>query len=61
MAQLIREWVLSCEQCLRESRIGPRLTRLPLQNPKEYIAAPDDAMQTDLVPGLPPSVGMKTI
>ena len=23
MAQLIREWVMSCEQCLRESRINP--------------------------------------
>ena len=26
MAQLIKEWVLSCEQCLREARINPRLT-----------------------------------
>ena len=30
MAQLIRERVLSCEQCLRESRINARLTRSPL-------------------------------
>ena len=29
MAQLIREWVLSCEQCLREARINPRLTPPP--------------------------------
>ena len=29
MAQLIREWVLSCEQCLGESRINPRLPTLP--------------------------------
>ena len=35
MVQLIREWVLSCEQCLRESRINHRLTRPPLQNPNE--------------------------
>ena len=53
MAQLIREWVLSCEQCFRESRINARLTRPPLQNPNEYITAPEDAMQIDLVPGLP--------
>ena len=57
MAQLIREWVLSCEQCLRESRINPRLNRPPLQNPNEYITAPEDAMQIDLVPGLPPFGG----
>ena len=57
MARIIREWVMSCEQCLRESRISPPLTRSPLQNPHEYITAPEDAMQIDLVPGLPPSVG----
>ena len=57
MAQLIRDWVLSCEHCLRDSRINPRFTCPPLQNPNEYITAPEDAMQIDLVPGLPPSGG----
>ena len=61
MAQLIREWVLLCEQCLRESRTNPRLTRPPLQNPNEYITAPEDAMQIDLVPGLPQSGGYENI
>ena len=61
MTQLIREWVLSCEQCLREARNNPQLTRLPLQNPNEYITAPEDAMQIDLVPGLPPSGGYENI
>ena len=61
MAQLIREWVMSCEQCLRESRINPRLTHPPLQNPIEYITAPQDGMQNDLVPGLPPSGGYENI
>ena len=61
MAKLIREWVFSCEQCLRESRINPRLSRPPLQNPNEYITAPEDAMQIDFVPGLPPSGGYENI
>ena len=61
MAKLIREWVLSSEQCLKESRINPRLTRPPLQNPNEYITAPQDAMQIDLVPGLPPPGGYENI
>ena len=61
MAQLIREWVLSCEQCLRESRINPRLTPPPLQNPNEHLTAPEDAMQIDSVPGLPPSGGYENI
>ena len=54
-AQWIREWVMSCQQCLRESLINPRLTHLALQNPNEYNTAPEDAMQIDFVPGLPTS------
>ena len=29
MAQLIREWVKSCDKCIRELRINPQLTRPP--------------------------------
>ena len=36
MAQLIGEWVISCEQCIRESRIDCSLARFPLQNPNEH-------------------------
>ena len=61
MAQLIREWVMSCEQCIRESRIDRNLTRPPLQNPNEHITAPGDAMQIDLVPEVPPSGGYENI
>ena len=52
---------MSCEQCIRESRIHPSLTRPPLQNPNEHITAPEDAIQIDLVPELPPSVGYQNI
>ena len=61
MAQLIREWVMSCEQCIRESRIDRSLTRPLMQNPNEHITAPDDAMQIHLVPELPPSGGYESI
>ena len=61
MAQLIREWVMSCEQCIRESRIDRSFTRPPLQNPNEHITAPEDAMQVDLVTELPPSGGYTNI
>ena len=33
----------------------------PLQNTIEHITAPEDAMQIDLVPGLPPSGGYENI
>ena len=61
MAQLIREWVKSCEQCIKKSRIDRSLTRPPLHNPNEHIMAPEDAMQIDLVPELPPSGGYENI
>ena len=61
MAQLIRKWVMSSEQCIRESRIDPSLTRPPLQNPNEHITEPEDAIQNDLVPELPPSGGYENI
>ena len=52
---------MSCEQCLKESRINRQFTHPPLQNPNEHIAAPEDAMQIDLVPGLPPSGAYESI
>ena len=52
---------MSCEQCVRESRIDRSLTRPPLQNPNEHFTAPEDAMQIDLVPELPPSGGYENI
>ena len=52
---------MSCEQCIRESRVDDRLTRPALQNPCEHRTAPEDAMQIDLVPELPPSGGYENI
>ena len=61
MAQLIRQWIMSCEKCPKESRINRRFSRLPLQNPYECTTASQDAMQLDLLPGLPPSGGYENI
>ena len=52
---------MSCEQCIRKSRIDRSLTRPPLENPNEHITAPEDAMQIDLVPELQPSGGYEDI
>ena len=61
MAQSIRQWVISCDQCITQSRFDRHLTHLPLQNPNEHITAPEDALQNDLVPELPPSGGYENI
>ena len=52
---------MSCEQGIGKSRVEDRLTRPTLQNPSENITAPEDAMQFDLVPELPPSGGYENI
>ena len=61
MAQLVKEWVMSCEKCIRELKINPQLTLLLLKNPNEHINAPEDAIQIDLVPELQPSGGYENI
>ena len=61
MAQLIKEWVMSRERCIRKLRIITQLTRPTLQNPNEYNTAPEDALQIDLLTGLPPSGGYENI
>ena len=52
---------MSCEQCAKESRSDRGVNRPSLQNPNEHITAPEDAMQIDLVPALPPSGGYDNI
>ena len=52
---------MSCEQCIKESRINLNLSRLLLQNPKEHNIVPEDTMQIDLVLELPPSGGYEKI
>ena len=61
MAKLTRQWVMSCEQCIREIRVDDRLTRPVLQIPTDHIASPEDATQSDLVQELPPSGGYENI
>ena len=61
IAKLIRQWVISCEQCKKESRVVDRLTQPALQNPSEHITAPEVAMQINLVPELPPFGGYENI
>ena len=61
MAKLITVWVTSFEQCIREAQIDCIVTRPSLQNTNEHITAPENAMQIDLVPELPPSGGYENI
>ena len=41
---------MSCQPCIKKSRIDLKKTHHPLKSPNEHITAPEDAMQIDLVP-----------
>ena len=47
MTQLIREWAVFGEQCIRESKVDRNLTSPSLQKPNEHMTAPENAMRID--------------
>ena len=57
MANLIRKWVTSCKQRVRESGIESKLSHPHVQNPRDYVAGPEDALQIDSVLKLSQSNG----
>ena len=61
VAQLIKEWFISCKQCIIESWINRNFNRFSLKNPNEHITAPENAMRIDFVPELPPFGGFENI
>ena len=61
MAKYVKKWGEGCEQCARVKRvpkatITPELLKLP-----EWDLGPEDAMQIDLLPNLPPSGGYEIV
>ena len=59
IATYVRNWVRDCEICIQEkrinnTRINPELIHIP-----EWDLRPEDFMQIDLLPELPPSGGMR--
>ena len=61
MAKHVKKWVEGCEQCARDKRV-PNATITPeLLNLPEWDLGPEDAMQIDLLPNLPPSGGYEKV
>ena len=61
VAKIVKKWVQGCEICIRDKRIAnasitPELLILP-----EWDLGPEDALQIDLLPNLPPSGGYENI
>ena len=61
MANYVKKWVEGCEQCARDKRV-PNATITPeLLNLPEWDLGPEDAVQIDLLPNLPPRGGYENV
>ena len=61
MAKHVKKWVEGCEEWARDKRV-PNATITPeLLNLPEWNLGPEDAMQIDLLPNLPPSGGNENV
>ena len=61
IAKIVKKWVQGCEICIKDKRI-PNSTITPeLLNLPEWDLGPEDAMQIDLLPNLPPRAGYENI
>ena len=61
VAIIVKKWVQGCEICIKDKRIANASKTPELQNLPEWDLGPEDALQIDLLPNLPPSGGYENI
>ena len=61
IAKIVKKWVQGCEICIKDKRIPNSSITPELLNLPEWDLGPEDAMQIDLLPNLPPSGGYENI
>ena len=61
MAKYIKKWVSNCQICIQTKRINNDLLRTELLNCPEWDLGPEDILQMDILPNLPPSGGYDPI
>ena len=61
MAKHAKTWVDWCEQCARDKRVSNTTITPELLNLPKWDIGPEDAMQIDLLPNLPPSGGYENV
>ena len=57
MAKYIKKWVSNCQICIQTKHINNDLLRTELLNCFEWDLGPEDILQMDILPNLPPSGG----
>ena len=60
-AKIVKKWVQGCEICIKDKRIQNTSITPDLLNLPEWDFGPEDALQIDLLPNLPPSGGYEKI
>ena len=61
IAKHVKKWVEGCEQCARDKRVPIATITPELLNLPDWDLGPEDAMQIDLLPNLPPSGGYENV
>ena len=61
IAKYIRTWVTKCQMCIQNKRINNDLLKTELLNCPEWDKGPEDILQMDILPNLPPSGGYDNI
>ena len=61
VAKTVKKWVQGCEICIKDKRIANPSITPELLNLPEWDLGPEDALQIDLLPNLPPSGGYENI
>ena len=57
LAKYIKKWVSNCQICIQTKRINNDLLKTELLNCPEWDLDPEDILQKDILPNLPPSGG----
>ena len=61
VAKIVKKWVQGCEICIKDKRIANASITPELLNLPEWDLGPEDVLQIDLLPNLPPSGGYENI
>ena len=61
LAKYNKNWVQNCQMCIQNKRIKSGLLKTELLNCPERDLGPEDVLQMDILPNLPPSGGFDNI
>ena len=56
-----KKWVQRCDICIIDNRIANALVQPELLNLSEWDLGPEGALQSDILPNLPPSGGYENV